>query len=92
MRTRFLLLATLLLLGAGLGGCNTIEGAGKDVKATGNAVEKAADDAKKKVKTASPFRSQPVSGVLSPAGESGRTQSARHLQSGNVFVHIGSRT
>jgi entericidin B len=29
-----------------LGACNTIEGAGKDVKATGAAVEKAADNAK----------------------------------------------
>ncbi|HEY5365011.1 MAG TPA: entericidin A/B family lipoprotein [Casimicrobiaceae bacterium] len=27
-------------------GCNTVEGAGKDVKAGGNAVEKAADKAK----------------------------------------------
>jgi predicted small secreted protein len=31
-----------------LGACNTIEGAGKDVKATGAAVERAADDAKPK--------------------------------------------
>ena len=29
-----------------LAGCSTIEGAGKDVKATGSAVEKAADKAK----------------------------------------------
>ena len=29
-----------------LAGCNTIEGAGKDVKATGSAVEKAAGKAK----------------------------------------------
>jgi entericidin B len=36
------LLATVLLLS----GCNTVEGAGKDVKATGQAVEKAADKAK----------------------------------------------
>ncbi len=28
--------------------CNTVEGAGKDVKATGSAVEHAADDAKPK--------------------------------------------
>ena len=28
--------------------CNTVAGAGKDVKATGQAVEKAADDAKPK--------------------------------------------
>ena len=31
-----------------LAGCNTIEGAGKDVKATGQAVERAADGAKPK--------------------------------------------
>jgi predicted small secreted protein len=38
----------LSLLGAMLllSGCNTVEGAGKDVKATGQAVEKAADKAK----------------------------------------------
>jgi len=29
-----------------LAGCNTVEGAGKDVKATGSAVERAADRAK----------------------------------------------
>ena len=33
---------------ATLAGCNTVEGAGKDVKATGAAVEKAADNAKPK--------------------------------------------
>jgi len=32
----------------GLAACNTVEGAGKDVKATGSAVEKAADQAKPK--------------------------------------------
>jgi predicted small secreted protein len=31
-----------------LSACNTIEGAGKDVKATGAAVEKAADESKPK--------------------------------------------
>lgn len=40
------LLAVALL--AALAGCNTIEGAGKDVKATGAAVEHAADTAKPK--------------------------------------------
>jgi predicted small secreted protein len=30
-----------------IGGCNTIEGAGKDVKAAGGAVEKAATGAKR---------------------------------------------
>lgn len=37
------LMATLMGL---LAGCNTVEGAGKDVKATGQAVERAADKAK----------------------------------------------
>ena len=37
------LLATMMGL---LAGCNTVEGAGKDVKATGAAVEHAADKAK----------------------------------------------
>ena len=37
------LLAAMLIL---VSGCNTVEGAGKDVKATGAAVEKAADKAK----------------------------------------------
>jgi len=44
-------IAALLALSAialGLAACNTIEGAGKDVKATGNAIEKAADSAKPK--------------------------------------------
>jgi entericidin B len=31
-----------------LAGCNTVEGAGKDVKATGQAVENAADKSKPK--------------------------------------------
>jgi predicted small secreted protein len=42
---------TTLLVGAMLAvlaGCNTVEGAGKDVKATGSAVERAADNAKPK--------------------------------------------
>ena len=38
-------LITTIALGA-LAGCNTIEGAGQDVKATGQAVEKAANQAK----------------------------------------------
>jgi len=41
------LTALLCVFALSLTACNTIEGAGKDVKATGNAVEKAADDAKK---------------------------------------------
>ena len=41
-------ITTLLLVvfAASLAACNTVEGAGKDVKATGAAVEKAADGAK----------------------------------------------
>ncbi len=41
-----LVAALLVVLGVALAGCNTIEGAGKDVKAAGGAVEKAADKAK----------------------------------------------
>jgi predicted small secreted protein len=33
--------------GLGLAGCNTVEGAGKDIKAGGEKVERAADKAKK---------------------------------------------
>jgi predicted small secreted protein len=42
------LMAVIALAGMvlGLAGCNTIEGAGKDVKAAGAAVEKAAQQAK----------------------------------------------
>ena len=42
------LIAVIALAGMvlGLAGCNTIEGAGKDVKAAGAAVEKAAHQAK----------------------------------------------
>jgi predicted small secreted protein len=40
--TAALITAALMMLA----GCNTIEGAGKDVKATGSAVERAADKAK----------------------------------------------
>ena len=46
MLNRFFLLVTLLLVGAAVAGCNTIEGAGKDVKAAGGAVEKAAKSTK----------------------------------------------
>jgi entericidin B len=45
MPNRFLLVA-LLLSGFAMAGCNTIEGAGKDVKAAGGAVEKAAKSTK----------------------------------------------
>ena len=40
------LLAILGVAAAALAGCNTIEGAGKDIKATGSAVEKAAEKSK----------------------------------------------
>ena len=36
-----------LLLALGTAACNTGKGAGMDIQATGNAVEKAADDAKR---------------------------------------------
>ena len=36
-------LVALLCLMVALGGCNTIEGAGKDIKAGGQAIEKAAE-------------------------------------------------
>ena len=42
------LAASLAASLAALAGCNTIEGAGQDVKATGQAVEKAANDSKPK--------------------------------------------
>ena len=41
-------LLALAGLAAVVAGCNTIEGAGKDIKAGGNAIERAADDAKPK--------------------------------------------
>jgi entericidin B len=41
-------LAALAGLALVVAGCNTIEGAGKDVKATGQAIEKAAGSAKSK--------------------------------------------
>jgi predicted small secreted protein len=40
------LLAVLGVVVVALAGCNTIEGAGKDIKATGSAVEKAAEKSK----------------------------------------------
>jgi predicted small secreted protein len=43
-----LMIALLGMFVISLTGCNTIEGAGKDVKATGQAVEKAANDSKPK--------------------------------------------
>ena len=46
MRTGILAIVALLGFAALLGGCNTIEGIGKDVKAGGTAVEKAAAKSK----------------------------------------------
>ena len=37
-----------LLLAMGTTACNTVEGAGQDIQAAGNAIEDAADDAKKR--------------------------------------------
>ena len=45
---RTLLIALLGMTAISLSACNTIEGAGKDVKATGQAVENVANDAKPK--------------------------------------------
>ena len=42
----FAALLVLAAFGFGLAACNTIEGAGKDVKAAGGAVEKAAQKTK----------------------------------------------
>jgi predicted small secreted protein len=44
-RLFFLAVAGALAL---IAGCNTIEGAGQDIKGTGRAIERAADDAKPK--------------------------------------------
>ena len=43
-----ILMIFLGLFAISLSACNTVEGAGKDVKATGNAVENAAKDSKPK--------------------------------------------
>ncbi|MEP7063535.1 MAG: entericidin A/B family lipoprotein [Betaproteobacteria bacterium] len=48
MLKKMMALFALAGLMAGLAACNTVEGVGKDVKATGGAVEKAADQAKPK--------------------------------------------
>ncbi|HJT13893.1 MAG TPA: entericidin A/B family lipoprotein [Dongiaceae bacterium] len=41
---RSLLLAGLIVLGAPLAACNTVEGAGEDVESVGDAVGEAADE------------------------------------------------
>jgi len=48
MLKRITALLALSAIALGLAACNTVEGAGKDVKATGNAIEKAANSAKPK--------------------------------------------
>lgn len=42
-------LLVLIAATIAVAGCNTISGAGKDIEAGGKAVEKAADDTKKKM-------------------------------------------
>ncbi len=42
-------LLVIIAVGFAIAGCNTISGAGKDIEAGGKAVEKAADDTKKKM-------------------------------------------
>jgi predicted small secreted protein len=46
LKMKIIATAMLAAMLAMLAGCNTVEGAGRDVKATGAAVEKAADKAK----------------------------------------------
>ncbi|MCB1675044.1 MAG: entericidin A/B family lipoprotein [Halioglobus sp.] len=41
-----LLLLLVAVLALGLGGCNTIAGAGQDIESAGGAIEDAAEDAK----------------------------------------------
>jgi predicted small secreted protein len=48
MLNRTVTLLALAGLTLGLAACNTVEGVGKDVKATGSAIEKTADEAKPK--------------------------------------------
>jgi len=43
MFNRLAAIFSLAVFALGVGGCNTIEGVGKDVKTTGSAVEKAAE-------------------------------------------------
>lgn len=44
--TRLIAIICAAAFAAMLSGCNTVEGAGQDVSATGHAIEKAADKAK----------------------------------------------
>ena len=43
MSRKLITLLALLAAAISVGGCNTVEGVGKDVKATGQTIEKAAD-------------------------------------------------
>jgi entericidin B len=43
MARKLVALLSLIGVALALAACNTVEGAGKDVKATGSAIEKAAD-------------------------------------------------
>jgi predicted small secreted protein len=44
---RKVILLAMFAVSMGITACNTVEGAGKDVKSAGSAVEHTADDAKK---------------------------------------------
>ena len=46
MMNRFVVLLALLIAAAVAAGCNTVEGFGKDVKAAGGGIEKAAEKTK----------------------------------------------
>jgi predicted small secreted protein len=46
IRNKLVVLVMALALAAGVTGCNTVKGAGKDVQAAGKAVEKASDKAR----------------------------------------------
>lgn len=43
----FLMVLPILFLGSGLSACNTVKGAGQDVKSAGKAIENKAEDEKK---------------------------------------------
>ena len=47
MQDKFVALMTVLALALALVACNTVEGVGKDVKAAGKGIEKAADGGKR---------------------------------------------
>lgn len=49
IRSLFLALATVLLLGGSLAACNTMEGAGEDISAAGRGIENTAEKAQRKM-------------------------------------------